>query len=284
MQSNQMYYAAFSAALMAGTEPEVAQQLAYQLAYLVHSPITQIFGDVQGERPSTPTKEPEPIETPVRVKCPINPLSHVDWLHGGMLNERGIKLSHTNKHASPTYRQSSKIINPIDHQTMLEEDKSTRKLNRAILLAMTGADDMALSKFVVALFYYLKKHTTLEVTALPSSYWLMMHAIRCYLFGTSFHWQMDYAQSTDERQQKHPMYDIVKTLLDDVSEDNAPTLEIALLAHLRFYSPTQQLQCLRLGVTFRHDIMNQYDVTNYADQNWLHFPDLDRALSWLSKS
>ncbi|WP_367989235.1 hypothetical protein AB2S62_18510 [Vibrio sp. NTOU-M3] len=286
MRADQMYYAAFSAALMAGAEPDVAQRLAYQLAQITHAPPDSLpIRTTKPEQAIANTETETQKVTPSNVsRCPINPLSHVDWLNGGMLNTRGRRLGYFSAR-SPQAASHSAQLKTIRHRVQkansrleVEEDK----LNHAILLALTNTDGTALSKFALALFSYIQHKALLSTQEIHSLYWLMMHAIRCYLFGTTFQWQKSFATSTRERQQKKPMFVTVESLCDLMRTDaTEPELYKSLSEHLSYFPPVQQLQCLALGVAFRAELMDEYDLANSAHHTALRFPDLEQARSWL---
>lgn len=285
MRSDQMYYAAFSAALMAGAEPGLAQRLAYQLAFLVCSP-PELPADEAPKAAPAISAAADIIHCTCKVRMrPINPLSHVDWLNGGALNERGALLGRL-EHAvrcSPGHGEP-KVINPAPEPKEEAEDKFTRKLNRAILLAMTHADNTAMSKFVAALYCYLEKDTSLPTDKPRHQYWLLMHAIRCYLFGTTFRWHPDYAESTDARQQHKPMYPTILALCSHFeARASEPELCETLCEQLSYFPLAQQALCLPLGLAFRAEIMNECNFASAPHQTWLHFPDLADALIWLSQ-
>ncbi|PAU36691.1 hypothetical protein CKF94_18555 [Vibrio coralliilyticus] len=283
MRSDQMYYAAFSAALMAGAEPGLAQRLAYQLAYLALS------SPVQEEPPACESSSDLPewsqhsqAGKPMSIR-PINPLSHVDWLNGGALNERGSRLGQHGVSGHYHYSHEPREVNRPPKQPTPEE-KYAGKINRAILLAMTNADSLATSKFVAALYQYMRA-TKPDGSDVQHDYWLLMHTIRCFLFGTTFQWQSGYAKSTDSRQQSKPMYPVIKALWSCFEGGiEEPELSDILSEQLSCFSPTQQVQCLSLGIAFRPELLNDYNLANHASQSRVYLHELDDAQLWLENA
>ncbi|MCG9595180.1 hypothetical protein L1D15_00445 [Vibrio sp. Isolate25] len=280
MRADQMYYAAFSAALMAGAEPGLAQRLAYQLAYLaLSSPIHEAQPAPEASPELQEWSEHSRAGGPMSMR-PINPLSHVDWLNGGALNERGSKLGQHGITGRYHYSHEAREVN----RPPSPEQKYAGKINRAILLAMTNADSLATSKFVAALYQYLKSINA-KKAEVQHNYWLLMHTIRCFLFGTTFQWQPEYAKSTDVRQQSKPMYPVIKALWSCFEAGiEEPELSDILSEQLSYFSPSQQVQCLSLGTAFRPDLLNDYNLANHASQSRLFLHELDDAQQWLDNA
>lgn len=283
MRSDQMYYAAFSAALMAGAEPGLAQRLAYQLAYLALSSPVQEEPPTCGSSSDLPEWSPHSqAGKPMSIR-PINPLSHVDWLKGGALNERGSRLGQQGISGRYHYSYQTREVNRPPKQPTAEE-KYAGKINRAILLAMTNADSLATSKFVAALHQYLTSVTTQDAKV-QHHFWLLMHTVRCFLFGTTFQWQADYANSTDTRQKSKPMYPVVKALWSCIEGGiEEPELSDILSEQLSYFSPSQQIQCLSLGTAFRPELLNDYNLANHAIQSRVYLHELDDAQRWLENA
>ncbi|CCO46344.1 conserved hypothetical protein [Vibrio nigripulchritudo SOn1] len=283
MRSDEMYYAAFSAALMAGTEPGIAQQLAYQLAYIhLTSPADKAFKDE-----SEPFHQPESIQKQaVRIR-PINPLNHVDWLKGGTLNERGMQLGRLCA-PSPvqTVRQPQKTLGGVkqpaaDQQT----EKHQHKINQAIMLALMDSDSNAQNKFVAALYFYWRASKIHICKSTKASYWLLMHAIRCYLFGTTFQWDESFINSTDERQQKKPMYPTVKELIEHLNFNREEShLLHALSEQMSYYPCNQQIQCIELGLAYRAEVISDLELANVHHQQSLNLDGMQDAALWAMKS
>ncbi|WP_104398765.1 hypothetical protein [Vibrio penaeicida] len=318
MSSDEMYYAAFSAALMAGAEPGIAQQLAYQLAYINLSSPHSDPNSVPNIKPtaiepeSEPIKshsvhscaivEPEPLATNAFVR-PINPLNHVDWLSGGTLNERGLRLGlrRSSSFSTKSARNTSSFTTKQPFTTKpsftkkASSDKSTlkvakaiprpHKINQAIMLAMMDTDSQAQSKFIAALYFYWKSHQKHSGGNTKSTYWLLMHAIRCYLFGTTFQWKESFAKSIEDRQQNKPMYPTVKELLEHLNFNREESHHLhSLNDQISYYPCNQQIQCIELGLAFRPEIISDFELANATHQQALNLHKMEDAALWAMAS
>ena len=318
MSSDEMYYAAFSAALMAGAEPGIAQQLAYQLAYIHLSGPQVDLGSACNSEPAAFTPESEPIknhtmrssviaepkprDTNTFVR-PINPLNHVDWLSGGTLNERGLRLGlrRSSPFSTKSARNTSSFTTkpPFTTKPSLSKkasnDKGTskvakaiprpHKINQAIMLAMMDTDSQAQSKFIAALYFYWKSHQKHVGGNIKSTYWLLMHAIRCYLFGTTFQWEQNFAQNTEDRQQNKPMYSTVKELLEHLNFNREELHHLhSLSEQISYYPCNQQIQCIELGLAFRSDIISDFELASATHQHTLNLHKMEDAAQWAMAS
>lgn len=234
---------------------------------------------------------------------PINPLNHVDWLGGGKLNERGLRLGL--RRSSPFSTKSARYTSSFTTKPPFttkpsftkkaSSDKGTskvakaiprpHKINQAIMLAMMDTDSQAQSKFIAALYFYWKSHQKHVGGNIKSTYWLLMHAIRCYLFGTTFQWEESFAKSTEDRQQNKPMYPTVKELLEHLNFNREESHHLhSLSEQISYYPCNQQIQCIELGLAFRSDIISDFDLASATHQHTLNLHKMEDAALWAMAS
>ncbi|MBD1557261.1 hypothetical protein HC752_09930 [Vibrio sp. S9_S30] len=347
MRSDEMYYAAFSAALMAGAEPGIAQQLAYQLSYINLTSQYSALHSVSS-KPTTSALDPETRRSPAThsnalvdpTPCaskafahPINPLNHIDGLSGGNLNEKGTQLglrrqsplsANSARNASSGTTRSSFTTKPPDRTQSSDRSKSPtkaksqtkaksashtetpmaanttkqhsirslenlnpepHKINQAIMLAMMDTNSQAQSKFIAALYFYWKSRQKHSGGHIKSTYWLLMHAIRCYLFGTPFQWGESFAKKTEDRQQSKPMYSTVKELLEHLNVNREESYPLhSLSEQVSYYPCNQQVQCIMLGLAFRPEIMSDFELANAIHQRALNIDKMEDAALWAMAS
>ncbi|MDW6001884.1 hypothetical protein [Vibrio mangrovi] len=301
MKAVQLYYAAFSAALMAKAEPALAQQLAYQLAYLAFIPErlgymmppdlsdsghsgSGAFNTEAVHTKSSGTENTYPITSPHRTskeqprRWPINPLNHVDWLGGGRLNERWLKQQKFSVGFQPLKRASS----VHEHSIMIsppDEHRIFTRLNDAIMRALVQSDPDARSKFAVALFACLCHHQWPDPGSVRENYWLIMHSIRCYLYGTRMQWSRDFATNTEVRQSRNPMYRIVSEFLNNPLPYSPETALRQVMMQLGQLPPILQAQCLELGIVYR-ETHEGSEITDKSFRDTINQPALQSALQW----
>ncbi|KUI97887.1 hypothetical protein [Vibrio sp. MEBiC08052] len=319
MKAERLYYAALSAALMAKAEPALAQQLAYQLAYLTANPKLLGYPTTTPSNDSAPEKRPvndttltqqasdsvssslqshqlqthqgqahqafTPQDQHLRQspqRWPINPLNHVDWLGGGRLNERWLKQQkfatgrqpRTTTHSTaPSFQRVPVPASPAD------EERIFNRINDAIMRALVHSDPDAQRKFAVALFACLRHYRWPAPEAEREIYWLIMHSVRCYRYGTRLQWGKAFATGIEARQQRNPMYRIVSEFLNHPQPERAQIALKQVMMQLKQLPPILQAQCLELGIVYRdpHTLATDkcsvlYDVLNP--------PALDKAVTW----
>ncbi|ASA55306.1 hypothetical protein [Vibrio gazogenes] len=296
MKAERLYYAALSAALMAKAEPALAQQLAYQLAYLTANPRLQGHSvltpshDAATEQPSVNDTAPthQAFASPAQrsqqspQRWPINPLNHVDWLAGGRLNERWLQQQkfatgrqpHTTTH---TMHPPSQGI--LSTPSPAGEERILNRINDAIMRALVQSDPDAQHKFAVALFACLCHHRWPAPDAEREIYWLMMHSVRCYLYGTRLQWGKAFVDSTEARQSRNPMYQIVSECLNHPPSGRSQIGLKQVMMQLSLLPPILQIQCLGLGITYRDPHAAATDKCSVL-HDVLHPPALDTALGW----
>ncbi|QMV15469.1 hypothetical protein [Vibrio spartinae] len=304
MKAERLYYAALSAALMAKAEPALAQQLAYQLAYLSANPkllgysattatdsaptvpINHAMQAQQTTDSGTLSRQAHQALNPQvqhtqqsPQRWPINPLNHVDWLSGGRLNERWLKQQkfatgrHPHKTTRTTSRTSQRISSPADEAHIFN------RINDAIMRALVQSDPDAQHKFAVALFAGLCHHRWPAPDAEREIYWLIMHSVRCYLYGTRLQWGKAFVDSTEARQSRNPMYQIVSECLNHPQPECSPITLKQVMMQLNLLPPILQIQCLTLGIVYRDPHAAATDKCS-ALHDVLHPPALDAALEW----
>jgi hypothetical protein len=288
MGSEQIYYTVFSAALMADSEPDIAQRLAYLLAYLTDNPPEILHqSQVPDSQASLPIVASAPVDEQIHVH-PINPLSHVDWLRGGILNQRGQALGRRQhpRHTKVCNSISPATINPVKTCRTTPTERFKQKMNRAILLALMETDQNALIKFALSLFCYCKTEQADTHVPPEAQYWLLMCAIRCYRYGTTFQWQKNFAVNTDRQQQNHPMYPVVKALQAHLiqPDDKRSDLYQYLVAQMDDIPCEKQVQCLIPGLAFRRELLHRDDSIRHRQALFTDLDRLDTVMPWLSEN
>ncbi|MDW6093867.1 hypothetical protein SBX64_15115 [Vibrio rhizosphaerae] len=309
LHAKQLYYAALSAALMAKAEPALAQQLGYQLAYLTAD--AERFGYPAISPSGAPVAEKHPVNEPPRTpqahdsrlsslqahqafapqepprqhpaqRWPINPLNHVDWLAGGRLNERWLKQQKFSTGGQPgtTTHKSSRVPHPVPPSASpADEARIFNRINDAIMRALVQSDPDAQRKFAVALFACICHHRWPAPDAEREIYWLIMHSVRCYLYGTRLQWGKTFAASTEARQQRNPMYRIVSEFLNHPQPERAQIALKQVMMQLGQLPPILQAQCLALGIVYRDPHAPATDQCS-ALYDVLNPPALDQAVTW----
>lgn len=280
MKAEYMYYAVFSAALMGGAEPALAQKIGYKMAYLASTSPKRnpTLPKEENRRDDVTSFAPSQALTH-RVR-PINPLNHVDWIQGGVLNQRGLQMGAAMK---PRTFQAAKrcytIKEPVNHREDIPE--TFYKLNRAIMLAKTQLDSLSLSKFCTALYQYQDESYGKNGEL---GFWMLMHAVRCYLFGTTFQWEKRYEHSTNLRQSTKPMFSIVKKLQSLLTNDeNEPQLWQCLFEQVSYFPVAQQIQCLTMGLAYRSELIDPSDLAHEPHRQFMNIDDLEPAQRWFNK-
>ncbi|SHG15439.1 hypothetical protein [Vibrio gazogenes] len=293
MKAERLYYAALSAALMAKAEPALAQQLAYQLAYLTANP------KLQGHSVSTPSHDAATEQQPVNdatqthqafassaqqspQRWPINPLNHVDWLGGGRLNERWLKQQKFATGKQPhtttrTIRPPSQGILPATSPA--GEERVFNRINDAIMRALVQSDPDAQHKFAVALFACLCHYRWPIPDAERGIYWLIMHSVRCYLYGTRLQWGKAFVDNTEARECRNPMYQIVSECLNHPQPERSQIALKQVMMQLNLLPPILQIQCLDLGIVYRDPHAAATDKCSVL-HDVLNLSALNAALGW----
>ncbi|WP_047042652.1 hypothetical protein [Vibrio mexicanus] len=170
------------------------------------------------------------------------------------------------------------LANQENSQQETDSNREESKLNSAIMLATTQLDPLAMSKFCHALNLYRDKHQDSS----SSPYWLLMHAIRCYLFGTTFQWGVDDEASMVARHSKKPMFTVIEKLnLLITRHQSEPELWQCLIEQLSYFPNSQQNQCLVLGIAFRPELLDRFELTHQAHREVLNLDNVYLAKSWL---
>ncbi|NGN96225.1 hypothetical protein G5S52_00715 [Grimontia sp. S25] len=290
MNAEHMYYAAFSAALMAGAEPAFAQRIGYQMAYLSHhaehrdlksefDKVSQSGVDELHVSDADCIGEPHVSEfIPTHNKPrPINPLSHVDWLKGGVLNQRGLNLTAFGRGHQHTPKRQSKIIN-VTKPKIAECERLEEKLNKAIQHGASETDPMDLNKFCIALSEFHQKWCAAENEA---GYWLMMHAVHCFLWGAAFEWQRCDEALTALNRSNKPMFPVVEKLRQLIIEgESEPLLWQCLAEQICNLPIAQQNQCSILGVAYRPGLVDDYDLAYEPHRQLMLLHSMDDAKHW----
>jgi len=287
MNAEHIYYAAFSAALMAGAEPGFAQRMGYQMAYLASGDAHDAPHPEVGDTNQSGTKEVKQPEfhfdssvidsVEARSKPrPINPLSHVDWLKGGVLNQRGLSLStQASLRAEPSLRQC-KTINTV----RARPDRCERladTLNKAI-----RSESISLNRFCVALsaFYHQWCETEKE-----TGYWLMMHAVHCFLWGADFKWQGCDEALTALNCSNKPMFAVADRLGRLIAQqESEPLLWQCLLQQMNDLPVSQQTQCMALGIAYRPELIDDYDLAHEPHRQLVMLDEMEEAKHWFANA
>ncbi|NLS11961.1 hypothetical protein HGP28_03530 [Vibrio sp. SM6] len=295
MHSESYYYAAFSAALMAGAEPKLAQKIGYHMAYFCHNvppkkglePLDirnlipsegEGWGDDKRPFIANRWQEEGRGEPQWRQRRPINPLHHVDWLKGGVLNLRGRELGRTNTFGN---KPESNDVSSRDILETVAENRATldceevvfrralKRLNEIIQRSLSCGEEYPsdITQFCSALY---------DVVALlhgdqHASYWLMVAAVDCYLWGKNLAWSSNQASLLAHESANKPMYASAQRLQTAlVLGESEPLLWQCLMDQLHYLPRAQQIQCVVLGIAYRAELIDLLDEKQQAHRDWLN--------------
>ncbi|CAG8999227.1 MAG: hypothetical protein CENE_01196 [Candidatus Celerinatantimonas neptuna] len=247
MQSHQLYYLSFAAALLAEWSPVEAQRLAYQLSQCISIAPSTKTDEVHGD---------DRVEVPVI--RPVNPLNHVDWKSGGELNARWYRLCER----YPVHSKERSLFVQYDRRHLLYE-----RLNQQIIRMHAGQG--CLTELAVVLFALKEPGASGKAFA-----WLLFHALRCAHFGMKFRWGAHYAEQTAFLQQQQPKSQPYRQLIASLAQSGDADLMCRFVLDLiQEVSVSRQLELLDLGIRYRSDMANgidSEDSSSYLLEAWRH--------------